>query len=212
MNFPKSETMAKPPHTEIEFRPNGTPSRIKGDNLAASLMPMTAFQAAFRQRNHREMAFLFLEYYKNFFKLTDPRNELRIEKIQLDDIGTTHLQLQQVLDDRPVWGKTILLHLNKTDAIYLVQGDYVPSSNLEKVQTLIEITAEQAVAKALENAFDSSLPWTVEESALVIFPIERQLPRLAYKITLTSGLVHRDRYFVDAEDGRILHKMSLIRQ
>jgi Zn-dependent metalloprotease len=120
--------------------------------------------------------------------------------------------LQQVLSGRPVWGKSILLHLNKTDVIYLVQGDYVPSSTLEKVQMQAEITAEQAAAKALEKASDSSLPWTVEESALVIFPIERQLPRLAYNITLASGLAHRDRYFVDAENSRILHKMSLIRQ
>lgn len=204
--------MAKPPHAEIEFHPNGTPSRIKGDNLAAFLMPMAAFQAACRERNHREMAFLFLEYYKNFFKLTGPRNELRIEKIQSDDLGATHLQLQQVLDDRPVWGKSILLHVNKIDAIYLFQGEYVPSSTLEKVQTQVEITAKQAAAKVLENAPDSSRPWTVEETALVIFPIERQLPRLAYNIALASGLAHRDRYFVDAEDGRILHKMSLIRQ
>lgn len=212
MSFPKNITMAKPPHTEIEFRPNGTPSRIKGNDLAASLTPMAAFQTASRERNHREMAFLFIEHYKDFFRLTNPRNDLRIERIQSDDVGTTHLQLQQVLDDRPVWDKTILLHLKKTNAIYLFQGDYEPSSALEKVKTQVEITPEQAISKALENVSDPSLPWTAQESTLVIFPIELTIPRLAYNITLVSGLAHSDCYFVDAEDGRILHKMSLIRQ
>ena len=63
------------------------------------------------------MAYLFLDYYKAFFKLGAPRLDLKIQSIQSDALGSTHVRFQQMLGLIPVWGKTIRIHFNERNAL-----------------------------------------------------------------------------------------------
>ena len=47
-----------------------------------------------------------------------------------------------------------------------------------------------------------------QTSKKYIFMIDAEIPRLIYHVTLFRDSIYRDYYFVDALDGRILHKIS----
>jgi Zn-dependent metalloprotease len=203
----ESETMMLPPHSEIVHRENGTPVRIKGGNLSALSEASPDFQDAKMRSDFEKMAFMFLERYKKVFKLVNPRTELVVVKEKTDTLDTAHVFLQQVAGGIPVWGKTIVVHFNKENAIYLVQGDYVPS--LTGVNTVPKIREIAASESALDAAPAAQSRWTVEDRSLVVFITSSQTPRLAYGITLAQGILKRELYFVDAENSEILHKITL---
>jgi Zn-dependent metalloprotease len=207
-NSQKSETMKTPPYLEIDFNANGTPSRVKSDDLAASLASNPAFDEARKRNDHAEMVFLCLEHYSEFFKLVRPRQAMRIDDIRTDTLGSAHVRLQQVIDQIPVSGKMAIAHFNRNGALYLFQGDYIPSERLRDVPTQPRITESDASEKALAAA--SSPGSTVQEASLVVFVTEAQAARLAFKIVVAKGLMERNGYFVDAIDGRLLHKTSLL--
>jgi Zn-dependent metalloprotease len=201
--------MTQPPHTKIDYRSNGTPSLVKGENLAAALGAVPEFEAALKNKDHARMACLFLESYKRFFKLADPRQNFTVESTQTDKLGSTHVRFQQLVHQLPVWEKTIRIHFNNQNALYLIQGDYLPAAALENVETTARLTSSDARNIALASA--SPGKWRVHGDAAMVYVTESQEPRLAYAMTLAKGLAGRYHYIIDALDGRILAKASLIR-
>lgn len=208
-NQPK---MKLPPYKQINFSADGTPRRISGENLTAAFISVSEFQAAEKSRKHSEMIFFFMQYYHDFFKLADPRRMLKVEKIESDELGYTHVRLQQVVNRIPVWGKTILVHFNKENFIYLFQGDYLSGSALNGLPVDGVVTQSQAVEKAIKAASKVTSKWSLKSCSKVIFADQAQVPHLAYGITLSSGLIHRNLYFIDAASGSVLHKIDLTRQ
>jgi hypothetical protein len=203
--------MTIPPHTEIDYGPHETPSRIKGEDLALNLRSLAEFKAALNSSDYREMAYIFLEHYKSFLQLPNPRNDLRIESIRSDALGTTHTRFRQQLNNIPVEGASVLIHFSKQNTLYLFQGAYLPPSALQPVNTTAALTASEAAAIALHAAPQTDAPWKVQDNSLIVYIRASREPRLAYGITLARGLVDRDHYIIDAADGRILEKTSLIR-
>lgn len=200
-----------PPHKVLKHSDNGTPARMKGENLAGDFSPESAFQKALTHKDHSKMVFLWLERYKDFFKLNDPQKEFRIEKITPDDLGGTHVKMQQVVNGLPVWGRTMLLHFNKENAIYLFQGNYVPEPLLSGVNTTAVMPVSDAEARALAAVSGAPSQWKVQARSMVVFITPDNTARPAYALTLARGLADRYLYLVDAADGRILHKISLVR-
>jgi Zn-dependent metalloprotease len=203
--------MTQPPHTKIDYRSNGTPSLVKGENLSVSLGEIPDFQSALKNNDYEQMTYLFLDYYKTFFKLAAPLNNLNVESIQSDALGSTHVRLQQMLNQIPVWEKTIRIHFNDRNALYMFQGDYLPSAVLENVETTAELTSSDASKIALESVSGAPGQWRVQNGSTMVYVAESQEPRLAYGLTLAKGLAQRYQYIIDAVDGRILEKTSLIR-
>lgn len=201
-------TMMVPPRAEVVYRENGTPARIKGDNLSELLESSSEYRNAQKQNDYGEMVFIFLEYFRKAFKLVDPRMELVHEKEKSDSLDTTHVFLQQMAGNIPVCGKNITVHFNKEKAIYLVQGDYVPS--LSDVDTVPKITDIVASQYALTAAPATQSQWTVQDRSLCLYMTPSHTPRLVYGITLAQGITGRELYYVDAENGEILHRFTLI--
>ena len=203
--------MDVPPYTVIEHGVFGAPSRIKGENLADQISSRTAYQAALKHEDHREMTFLWLERYRRFLKLSDPRSQLRIEGVQTDRLGSTHIKLRQVVDALPVWNRTVVVHYNQDHDLYLFQGDYVPSSTLLNVDTGRAMPVSEAATVALAAVSEDASQWKVEDSFMVIHTAESRSPRPAHVLILSKGLMERYRYIVDALNGDILGKSTLVR-
>lgn len=200
------ENEIRPPSEEIRYNGHETPKIVKGANLAADLLSTAAYQKALSGGAYGEMAYLFLEHYKKWFQLEAPRRELRLDKVWSDALDTTHVQLQQVVKDVPVWGKTIGLHFKPEGCIYLFQGDYAPG--LTHMNTRPGISAGQAVEAALSAAADSG-DWTVAENTLYVFAPSPEKAHLVYGVTLRRGIMERRLWMVDAVEGWIVHTIRL---
>ena len=203
--------MAQPVYTNVRYHANGTLSEMNGENLALSLETQPGYQSALKNLDYENMVFGFLDHYQTIFRMDSPRTEFQVEYIRSDALGSTHVQLNQQLNQVPVRDKAIRVHFNEQHALYMVQGDYLPVDTLKKVPTDPRLSATEAADIAIDAASDAPGQWRVQGNTLIIYTQEDRTPHLAYEITMAKGLTGRDQYIIDAQNGNILERTTLIR-
>ena len=199
-------THAIPEGAVIRYAENGTPFYIKGENLSSSLDNDLRFCMLKKEGLYGEMVYQFLLSLDGLLKIDDPHREFEITGVKTDSLRYKHIKLQQVHNGIAVWGRSISVHLNQDNHVYLFQGHYEPT--LKNVDTTPKLSAKEAAKRAISEAPDGEGEWGVQERKLFILMVEPKTPRLAYRITLLRGVMHREYYFVDAGNGNILHKLS----
>jgi hypothetical protein len=199
-------TRALPESAIIRYAKNGTPSYIKGANLSSHLDDDPQFRILKDKGLYGDAVCQLLQSWRRLLKIDDPRREFEITSVKIDDLGLKHVEFQQILNGIAVWGCSMSVHLNENNQVYLLHGHYEPT--LKNVDTTPNLSAQEAVERAISEAPDGEGGWHAEEKKLFILMAGPQNPRLVYRITLVRGLTHRKYYFVDARDGKILHKLS----
>lgn len=198
-----------PEDTYIRYGVNGTPSYIKGKNLSSLLDGDEDFSAYKEMGSYPEVATLFLESLRELLKIDDPRRELKVTGVSTDKLQLTRVRLQQVSGGIPIWGRELSLYLNKEREVYLLQGRIEPTLKGMSLEPLL--TAEGAAGeavKAVSREGNGVGKWTTPKTERYVFMVGDEVPRLAYRITLVKGKVEREFYFIDAMDGKVLHRLS----
>jgi Zn-dependent metalloprotease len=196
---------AKLDNATIHYRDNGTPSLIKGDNLSYALDGEPGFQELKKENLYQEIVYRFLESQRGLLMLNDPRSELKKTQLTVDDMGFKHIKVQQVVNEVPIWGREIIIHLNRDNEVYMVNGYIEPSVT---INTTPKLTNREAAEHALEAVPGGSEGWHAAGSKIQVFFAKPDTPRLVYVVTLAKGIVSREYYFIDAKDGTFLHKIS----
>ena len=199
-------THAVPEGAVIRYAENGTPFYIKGKNLSSNLDNDLRFCMLKKEGRYGEIVYQFLLSLDKLLKIDDPYREFEITGVKTDSLAFKHIKLQQVHNGIAVWGRSISVHLNQDNHVYLFQGRYEPT--LKNVDTTPKLSAKEAAKRAISEATGGEGGCRVQENKLFIFMVGDQTPRLAYRITLVQGLMRREYYFVDAMNGKILHKLS----
>lgn len=162
-----------------------------------------------------ERVFQYLDVLSKAIQIKKPSEEFVVKSIETDDIGQTHIRLQQVLGKVPVWGSEAIVH-EKDGQISLFNGVYFPTPSVKKLEpTLLNTEAEALVRSDLEKKTGfKTLPVEAKEqiggeqlrSDLVIFykNDKRNTERLTWHVVAYPSVLHRYEYFVDAENGAIL--------
>lgn len=171
------------------------------------------------EKSWEGQSYAYLEAIQSALKIQNPVNEFIITDIASDAIGQTHIRLQQVYKNIPVFGGNIILH-GKDNEIELLNGRYYPTPTLPDVQP--KITVEIATERALQNlrkttrieVINPDLQRIVKiktiQSELVIYHLNQDpnAARLTWRITLHPNLRERWLYFVDAKTGAILDQIN----
>ncbi len=160
-----------------------------------------------------ETALNLMEGNPGFFRLRNPRSELRVSREYRDSGGRLHLRCDQVHAGVPVQGSSLTLHFDADGGIYALSGRYVPTPGVTAETG--DVTAAAASARAREylsekTAFQDpqSFPEISispePEPELVILPGDRDsTARLAWKVEIRPNLRERWLLFVDARTGGI---------
>jgi len=186
----------------------GTIIFLKAPNLSARLERDPDFARLRANKQLGDMARAFLHAYRTDFRLTDPANELQVQAVTTDDLGLTHVRLQQTFQDIAVWAAELIVHLNADARVYLVQGRYIPTPRGLSVEPgLTEQTALQRAADHLGQSLTGCLKCQV---ALVVFAAEDAAPRLAYRVLALPGLTEGWEVMIDAQTGEVLQELSAI--
>jgi Zn-dependent metalloprotease len=199
-------THAVPEGAVIRYAENGTPFYIKGKNLSSNLDNDLRFCMLKKEGRYGEIVYQFLLSLDKLLKIDDPYREFEIAGVKTDSLESKHIKLQQVHNGIAVWGRSISVHLNQDNHVYLFQGHYEPT--LRNVDITPNLSEKEAAKRAISEATGGEGGCRVQENKLFIFMVGDQTPRLAYRITLVQGLMRREYYFVDAMNGKILHKLS----
>ncbi len=187
----------------------GTITFLKAPNLSERLEQDTDFARLQASRQFGDLARAFMQAYRADFRLTDPANELQVHSVTTDDLGLTHVRLQQTFHSVPVWAAELVIHLNTAAQVYLVQGRYIPTPRgLSTNPSLTEQAALQRTADHLGHSLTGCLKCEV---ALVVFAAEGKAPRLAYHVLALLSLAEGWEVMIDAQTGEVLQKLSAIR-
>ncbi|MDF1695576.1 MAG: M4 family metallopeptidase [Saprospiraceae bacterium] len=164
-----------------------------------------------KQGNSMESkAFNFLENAKGLMKINNPSQEFRVVKIDTDDLGMTHVKLQQVIHGIPVYGSEVIYHTTKDASI--LNGRYTSTPSLDSYVPSIEkqnaeeiaVTDIGGITPLIEDKFDL-FDFERINAELVIFE-----GKLAYHFSIYKNIVDLWEYFVDAQTGEIIDRYTNI--
>lgn len=193
----------------VKFDPtNQTIVFLKGENLSLSLEKSSIFRHLLLSDQFGEIAMSFLETYRSFFKILNPREELIIISINKDDLDYKHVRLSQVYTRIPVWGTELIVHLDKDNHVYLANGHYIATPIGLKIQPTL---SKQEVKKIAANELSEAKSQCNDcQVGLVIFNSAIDKPKLAYQVFASVSLVEAWEIIVDANTGMILKKLPTI--
>lgn len=146
----------------------------------------------------------FFNRYAALYLMTDPQRELQLVRLEEDPIGMHHVRFQQTVNGVPVFGGQLIVHL-RDGFITAVNGMYFP--NLQ-VDISPQLTQDEALTIVLEDVGDAAAEFRTDRSGMVVY-VENSQPYLTWKINVFSWCnLGNWLYFVDAHDGRIVHKLN----
>lgn len=164
------------------------------------------------------MATDFLGEVKSALKITDTNQELEMINMETDEIGMTHIKIQQKYKNVPVYGGEIWLH-TKGEKIDVLNGRNFPTPKLNSTNP--SISEEKAIEFAMIDVAKKSVVQKAgiagqllvkqqNTAELIVYHKDQKLDneRLTYLLTIRPNLLERWTYFVDANTGEILKKFN----
>ncbi|WP_425448712.1 M4 family metallopeptidase [Dethiothermospora halolimnae] len=152
----------------------------------------------------------FLNDNMEIFKLES--GEFDVKKVEDDELGMTHYKTILKMDKIPVYGSELVVHTDKNNVIYSVNGQVKNNVPNKSWMDYVEITGDEALEIA-EDTLDftpNNETYTRNPSPkLYLYEVEDEW-RVAYLVTLTFIRPYPGdwRIFVDAEKGDILDKFN----
>ena len=172
----------------------------------------TVYADAKKRSDHAGMALALAEELGPVLRLKNPVQELTLERVSSDELGMTHIRMQQQYHGVPVWGAQISIHFDRNSDPFLLTGVYTPTPDLPVLQQ--EITAEAAVAVArkygsiLQSQEKDLTPPAAKR--MVYWDLDRS-PELCWNVDLNPDNSHALEIFVSAATGSVIHQYDKLR-
>ncbi len=149
----------------------------------------------------------FISTYHEDFLIENPEEEFSVTITENDNLGFTHVTLEQSYKDLPVWKGLIKMHFNRDNALYQIQGQYFPTPRGLDIQSGLD--EKEVLAKAEAN--DIGISSTDYTAVKIVFFKDNVVPTLAYEIRpKNNNVINDNKYILAANNGEILNKQSLI--
>lgn len=203
---PAAEDRAVAAGRAMEFYPRQegkAPRNLRGKNLQpAEKGPWTG------EERDKRTARAFLRAHRYTLKLRDPDKEMRLDKVQHDELGHRHIRFRQTHRGVPLWANGLIVQLDKEGNAVSMHGAYSPSPSSKLItRPTVQVAASVAQARAaVEGGEHAQVP----EPELVIHAPLRGMSRLAWKVEVNVSDHARWQVFVDAASGKVLSTHSLV--
>lgn len=167
------------------------------------------YREARARRDFAGMSLALAQELQPVMNVNDPQAEFTPERVRQDELGMTHVLLQQQYHDVPIWGAQVSVHYNAQDDPVQVSGVYAPSPvNLPKPQNAYDEEAALRAARAAVGASGPGLaPATVRPT--IYWDIDRA-PVMTHQVTLTPDWHKHWLVFVSMTDGSVVHRSQAI--
>lgn len=166
-------------------------------------------------------AYAFLQALQQTLAIKQPTQEFLITDNQIDELGYTHYKMRQQFQGIEVYGAEISLHA-KEGVVQLFNGRYFPTPNLATMKP--SLSESEAVALAWKQIaqtekikpfgeLDEQLAGKqLAKSKLMVYHIDDDpaKEKLVWYLELSSQILSRWAYIIDAQSGEVLKKHSLV--
>ncbi|RJP16034.1 MAG: hypothetical protein C4520_18620 [Candidatus Abyssobacteria bacterium SURF_5] len=137
--------------------------------------------------------------------MTAANSEAVVARIQRDELGFTHIRLEQRYRGLPVVGGQLIVHLNSKDEIYLIHGKYLPALRVSTQPGTDSKAALQVGYAAMAGKAGTRL---ARQPSLVIYG-----SHLAYHFVIAYSGESPGQwlFYVDAHSGELIVGYNSIR-
>ncbi|MFI5399369.1 MAG: M4 family metallopeptidase [Candidatus Binatia bacterium] len=181
---------------DVRLRPGvGTPMQIRGRTLEPAAHSPLAGDAAERT------GWNFLRANRRLLRLTDPDRELVLQRSETDTLGRRHLRYQQAYKGLPVWPAELIVHLDPSGNVDLMDGAFVATPAGMTTEPSLDATAAIARARAAVHGGDHA---RASRPQLIIYAPGDQPARLGWKLELDLSLAAHWAVVIDALNGATL--------
>lgn len=181
---------------------------------------MTNFKIEWVSDDYIERSYQFMEEYKDLFKMADPREEIKLQKKEQDNIGMTHVTFLQEYQSVPVYGGDLKFHFKEDGTLSSFNGHYLPAATSVNINP--EIAKEEALATTKDDLIQqlsqegkslSANDLENDDPKLLIYTegLSSQhpsQPQLAWKIHISGKIMIDWNYYIDAHNGNIINKIN----
>ncbi|MCB0526914.1 MAG: M4 family metallopeptidase [Saprospiraceae bacterium] len=148
--------------------------------------------------------------------IAEPLAEFTAVRVETDQLGNSHVRLEQQYQGVPVYGGELIAHL-RNGAFDLLNGRYYPTPQLNSVQPAINADRAVELVKEAIGPGKVKTNWSADElkllntapyrTQLVIYHHNAQLDneRLVWYVEAHPNLLSREIYFIDAVSGDVIH-------
>lgn len=150
----------------------------------------------------------FISDNRNLLNLSNPMEELKIKKQWTDKTGKKHFKYRQTVNDIPIFGKELSVHLDENNSVYMLNGRFEITP--EEINTSPNITEEEALTSVLEHLDFREQPLIDPKSEKVIYTHPNGEMILTWEIDITPTIDERWIYFINAIDGQFVHRIKNI--
>lgn len=161
----------------------------------------------------------FLRRFEASFRIPEPAAHLRIDREDHDELGMTHLRLQQVERGVPVLGGELMVHYDAAGSLRTLDSTYV--DGVDQVDVIPTMTSSDAIAIAerhFSRAYEieeRNVEVDTEATLVVHVPASgtaATTPKLAYHLDLRSPRnVHLwVDYAIDAHTGEVIESYNKV--
>lgn len=179
----------------------GTPRRIM---VGLGDRGPRAYPERFRTAPDKEAdlaaALEFLLSREEILGLQDPAGELALKSYSSDELGRRQLRFAQRYKGLPVWPAEILVHVDPSGRVDLMEGAYIPTPLGLRTKPFVDAdAAERQAREVLEGLTgDSALALREGKPELIVYMGGGSQPRLAWKVILNRSVASRWLLVVDA--------------
>ncbi|GEM_PF-3817910 len=181
---------------------------LRGD-LKKVVENSESYRQAFSRKDFGEMSLALAREIKSVLNIREPVEGFFAEKVTRDELGMTHVVLQQQYHGAPVWGAEIGVHYNKNNEPIQLSGVYAPTPiNMDGSQPEIDRqTALFHAKESLRMTNDGITPPTVER---MVYWRPDQAPVMCYGVELTPNYLQSWLVFVAVADGRVVYTYNQV--
>jgi bacillolysin len=171
-------------------------------------------EVALKGGDIESQAMHYLSHAAPMMKIQNTSEEFRIVNMEKDDLGMTHVRMQQMVNQVPIYGAEIIIH-HDGKAFDFLNGSYYPSVKSELNDVSI---SDQQVKDIFRKDVGSEVKYLGDirqigdlstQTKLVIYPFNGKFYQ-AYHVIGYKNLIDRWEYFVHATTGEIIHKFQSI--
>lgn len=162
-----------------------------------------------------QMAIEYVSIAAPLMQIKNPSEAFKIVSSTTDELGMTHVKMQQQIQGVPVYGAEIIVH-GEGQSFDFLNGRYFPSFEMASVTPSLDDQKIQAIChqdlggiQSYDIDVQKLMGGAQTTSELVVLPTEQGFV-LAYHITTYKNLVERWEYFIDANSGKVIKKYESI--
>ncbi|MDX9752569.1 MAG: M4 family metallopeptidase [bacterium] len=195
--------------TKLHMNGQAHTVRFLDGDLQPLIADSKAYQEARAKGDYEKMALVLANEISPVLNIQKPTEEFFAEQITRDELGKTHVILQQQYQDAPIWGAEIGIHFTAGNDPYQVSGVYAPTPSADSIP-LVEITPAQAIAAAkaaLDYSGEGVLPPKAQR--MMYWQLGAD-PILCYNVECHPRYGEAWEIFVAIDDGRIVHRYDKV--